>query len=56
MKRLIVLIVLVAFAAAVGYASLSKPVTKKKAVKDMQQTEKKVEKKKKECKRSCWFS
>jgi hypothetical protein len=53
MKRLLVILILVAFMGAVAFASLRSNDKKQDAVK---KTEKKEIKKKKECKRTCWLS
>ena len=53
MKRLLVVLILVAFVGAVAFASLRSTDKKQEAVKKI---EKKEIKKKKECKRTCWMS
>ncbi|MBC7826792.1 MAG: hypothetical protein H7122_03525 [Chitinophagaceae bacterium] len=53
MKRLLVILILVAFAGAVAFASLNSMDKKQGQVKKI---EKKEIKKKKECKRTCWLS
>lgn len=54
MKRLIVIIVLIACAGAVAFASLRATNTKKQT--EVKKVEKKDVKKKKECKRTCLYS
>ena len=56
MKRLLVILILVAFVGAVAFASLS---SKSQRRDDVKKTEVKTEKKdikKKQCKRTCWLS
>ena len=56
MKRLLVVIVLLAFMAAVAFASLTRTNKTIKKQADAKKTEKKETKKKRECKHTCWFS
>lgn len=58
MKRLLVILILVAFVGAVAFASLNSRSVKQDNVQktEVKKTEKKEIKKKKECKRTCWLS
>lgn len=53
MKRLLVILILVAFVGAVAFASLR---SKDKQPNEVKKIEKKDVKKKKECKHTCWLS
>ena len=54
MKKLIVVLVLLAFVAGIAYASLR--TTKQKAAIKTDQQKKEIKKKKKECSHTCLFS
>lgn len=58
MKRLLVILILVAFAGAVAFASLNSKAKKQDQVQktEVKKVEKKDTQKKKECKRTCWLS
>ena len=57
MKRLLVILILVAFVGAVAFASLNSRSKQDQVQKtEVKKTEKKEIKKKKECKRTCWLS
>ena len=58
MKRLLVILILVAFVGAVAFASLNSKSKKQDQVQktEVKKTEKKEIKKKKECKHTCWLS
>jgi hypothetical protein len=58
MKRLLVILILVAFVGAVAFASLNSKSKKQDQLQknDVKKTEQKDIKKKKECKRTCWLS